>query len=149
MVDDCSGDSSYEIASSFCADNNNLKIPNGIVAFADFSEEKVSEVLDQHLEYKNVRGIRQILSFDKDKLQYSHAKKDYLKDELWQDNFRHLANRKLSFDIQIYPHQFDDACKLAKRYQNVLFILNHTGEPCFQTKEYKNCLLYTSDAADE
>ena len=31
------------------SDNNNLKIPNGIVAFADFSEEKVSEVLDQHL----------------------------------------------------------------------------------------------------
>ena len=119
------------------SDNNNLKIPNGIVAFADFSKEKVSEVLDQHLEYKNVRGIRQILSFDKDKPQYSHAKKDYLKNELWQDNFRHLANRKLSFDIQIYPHQFDDACKLAKRYPNVQFILNHTGEPCFQTEEYK------------
>ena len=66
-----------------------------------------------------------------------YCKKDYLKDELWQDNFRHLANRKLSFDIQIYPHQFDDACKLAKRYPNVQFILNHTGEPCFQTEEYK------------
>ena len=53
------------------SDNNNLKIPNGIVAFADFSKERVSEDLDQHLVYKNVRGIRQILSFDKDKPQYS------------------------------------------------------------------------------
>ena len=120
------------------SDNNNLKIPNGIVAFADFSKERVSEDLDQHLVYKNVRGIRQILSFDKDKPQYSHAKKDFLKDEVWLNNFRHIADRDLSFDIQIYPHQFDDACKLAKRYQNVLFILNHTGEPCLQTKEYKN-----------
>ena len=120
------------------SDNNNLKIPNGIVAFADFSKERVSEDLDQHLVYKNVRGIRQILSFDKDKPQYSHAKKDFLKDEVWLNNFRHIADRDLSFDIQIYPHQFDDACKLAKRYPNVLFILNHTGEPCLQTKEYKN-----------
>tara|TARA_B100000575_G_scaffold121394_1_gene96648 strand:- start:170 stop:1078 length:909 start_codon:yes stop_codon:yes gene_type:complete len=119
------------------SDNNKLKIPNGIVAFADFSKETVSEILDQHLDYKNVRGIRQILSFDKDKPQYSHAKKDYLKDRLWIDNFKHISRRKLSFDIQMYPHQFDDACKLAKRYSNVLFILNHTGEPCFQTEEYK------------
>ena len=119
------------------SDNNNLKIPNGIVAFADFSKETVSDILDQHLDYKNVRGIRQILSFDRDRPQYSHAKKDYLKDELWIENFKHITNRELSFDIQIYPHQFDDAARLAKRYSDVLFILNHTGEPCFQTEEYK------------
>ena len=71
------------------------------MAFADFSKEKVSEVLDQHLEYKNIRGLRQILSFDKNKPQYSHAKKDYLKDKVCLDNFTHIANRELSFDIQI------------------------------------------------
>ena len=76
------------------SDNNNLKIPNGIVAFADFSKERVSEDLDQHLVYKNVRGIRQILSFDKDKPQYSHAKKDFLKDEVWLNNFRHMADKE-------------------------------------------------------
>jgi predicted TIM-barrel fold metal-dependent hydrolase len=30
----------------------------------------------------------------------------------------------------------EDAVKLANKYNDVLFILNHTGEPCYQSKEY-------------
>ena len=29
-----------------------------------------------------------------------------------------------------------DAVDLATKYNDVLFILNHTGEPCYQSKEY-------------
>jgi predicted TIM-barrel fold metal-dependent hydrolase len=118
------------------ADTHSSKLPNAIVAFADFSKNNVSEILDAHQEYKNTRGIRQILSYNKDEPKYSHATEDFMKDSSWVENFKHIRNRNLSFDIQIYKHQMEDAVNLANKYNDVLFILNHTGEPCYQSKEY-------------
>ena len=118
------------------ADTHSSKLPNAIVAFADFSKNNVSELLDAHQEYKNTRGIRQILSYNEDEPKYSHATEDFMKDSSWVENFKHIRNRNLSFDIQIYKHQMEDAVNLANKYNDVLFILNHTGEPCYQSKEY-------------
>ena len=118
------------------ADNHPSGFPNAIVAFADFSKNNISEILDAHQEYKNTKGIRQILSYNDKEPKYSHAPQDFMKNTKWLDNFKNIRNRNLSFDIQIYKHQMDDAYELAKKYDDVLFILNHTGEPCYQTKEY-------------
>ena len=118
------------------ADTQSSKLPNAIVAFADFSKNNVSEILDAHQEYKNTRGIRQILSYNKDEPKYSHATEDFMKNSTWVENFKYIRNRNLSFDIQIYKHQMEDAVNLANKYNDVLFILNHTGEPCYQSKEY-------------
>ena len=118
------------------ADTHSSKLPNAIVAFADFSKNNVSEILDAHQEYKNTRGIRQILSYNKDEPKYSHATEDFMKNSTWVENFKYIRNRNLSFDIQIYKHQMEDAVNLANKYNDVLFILNHTGEPCYQSKEY-------------
>ena len=118
------------------ADTHSSKLPNAIVAFADFSKNNVSELLDAHQEYKNTRGIRQILSYNKDEPKYSHATEDFMKNSTWVENFKYIRNRNLSFDIQIYKHQMEDAVNLANKYNDVLFILNHTGEPCYHSKEY-------------
>ena len=118
------------------ADTHSSKLPNAIVAFADFSKNNVSEILDAHQEYKNTRGIRQILSYNKDEPKYSHATEDFMKNSTWVENFKYIRNRNLSFDIQIYKHQMEDAVNLANKYNDILFILNHTGEPCYQSKEY-------------
>ena len=118
------------------ADNHNSKLPNAIVAFADFSKDNVVDILNQHQEYKNTRGIRQILSFNADEPKYSHASEDFMQNTKWLRNFKNMKNRNLSFDIQIYPHQMNDAFNLAKDNDDILFILNHTGEPCYQSEEY-------------
>lgn len=118
------------------ANTHSSKLPNAIVAFADFSKNNVSEILDAHQEYKNTRGIRQILSYNEDEPKYSHATEDFMKNSTWVENFKHIRNHNLSFDIQIYKHQMEDAVNLANKYNDVLFILNHTGEPCYQSKEY-------------
>ena len=118
------------------ADNHSSKFPNAIVAFADFSKNNIVEILDGHQEYKNTKGIRQILSFNKEEPKYSHASEDFMKNTTWVENFKNIRNRNLSFDIQIYKHQMKDAADLANKYDDVLFILNHTGEPCYQTEEY-------------
>lgn len=118
------------------ADTHSSNLPNAIVAYADFSKNNISEVLDAHQAYKNTRGIRQILSYNKEEPKYSHASEDFMKNSVWIENFRNIRNRNLSFDIQIYKHQMQDAVDLATKYDDVLFILNHTGEPCYQTEEY-------------
>ena len=118
------------------ADTHSSNLPNAIVAFADFSKNNVAEILDAHQGYKNTRGIRQILSYNEDEPKYSHATEDFMKNSSWVENFKHIRNRNLSFDIQIYKHQMEDAVNLANKYNDVLFILNHTGEPCYQSKEY-------------
>ena len=118
------------------ADTHSSKLPNAIVAFADFSKNNVVEILDAHQEYSNTRGIRQILSYNKEEPKYSHASEDFMKNSAWVENFKNIRNRNLSFDIQIYKHQMDDAVNLASKYDDVLFILNHTGEPCYQNSEY-------------
>ena len=118
------------------ADTHSFNLPNAIVAFADFSKKNVSEILDAHQEYKNTRGIRQILSYNEDEPKYSHATEDFMKNSTWVENFKYIRNRNLSFDIQIYKHQMEDAVNLANKYNDVLFILNHTGEPCYQSEEY-------------
>ena len=118
------------------ADNHSSKLPNAIVAFADFSKNNIVEILDGHQEYKNTKGIRQILSFNKEEPKYSHASEDFMKNTTWVENFKNIRNRNLSFDIQIYKHQMQDAADLANKYDDVVFILNHTGEPCYQTEEY-------------
>ncbi len=118
------------------ADTHSSKLPSAIVTYADFSKNNISEVLDAHQEYKNTRGIRQILSYNKEEPKYSHASEDFMKNSVWIENFKNIRNRNLSFDIQIYKHQMQDAVDLATKYDDVLFILNHTGEPCCQTEEY-------------
>ena len=118
------------------ANTHSSNLPSAIVAYADFSKNNISEVLDAHQEYKNTRGIRQILSYNKEELKYSHASEDFMKNSVWIENFKNIRNRNLSFDIQIYKHQMQDAVDLATKYDDVLFILNHTGEPCYQTEEY-------------
>ena len=40
--------------------------PHGIVGFADLSSQNVQEILEAHLEFPNVRGIRQCLNFHRD-----------------------------------------------------------------------------------
>ena len=118
------------------ADTHSSNLPNAIVAYADFSKDNISEILDAHQKFKNTRGIRQILSHNDEEPKYSHAPQDFMKNTTWIDNFGNIRNRNLSFDIQIYKHQMIDAYNLATKYDDVLFILNHTGEPCYQTQNY-------------
>ena len=115
------------------SDSHITILHNALVAFADFSKNNVIDILDQHQQYENTRGIRQILSYNKDEPKYSHASEDFMKNSTWVNNFKNLRNRKLSFDIQIYPHQMEDAYKLAMKFNDLLFIFNHNGEPCYKT----------------
>lgn len=108
---------------------NKNNLPNAIIGFVNFLEPNVEKDLEKHTFYSNFRGIRQILNYDKNDSAVSHAKIDYLKENIWLKNFSLLKKYNLSFDLSILLNQTDDAVKLISREQNILFIINHTLSP--------------------
>jgi predicted TIM-barrel fold metal-dependent hydrolase len=120
-------------------DNFNEKnFPNGIIGFVNFLDTDAEKNLERHVSFSNFRGIRQILNYDKNNKEISHAKIDYLKEDLWLKNFLLLKKYNLSFDLSILLNQTDDAVKLISTEQNILFIINHTLSPINITNENIN-----------
>ena len=111
------------------SDNHLKKIPNAIIGFVDFMESDVEKKLEEHLKYPNFRGIRQILNFDKNNSEISHAKVNYLEEDIWLRNFSLLQKYNLSFDLSILWNQTVDALKLINKNPNIQFIINHTLSP--------------------
>ena len=103
-------------------------LPQGIVAFCDLAAFDAADVLAAHAEYKNLRGIRQILNTSTDpRLRFTPV--DRLNDPAWLAGFALLGQTDWSFDLQIYAHQMADATRLARRYPSTRIILNHAGMP--------------------
>lgn len=100
--------------------------PIAIVAGADFSAPQVESELERQTEFKNLRGIRQILNLHPDPA-YNYVSRDYLADAAWRSNFRLLRRFGLSFDTQLYPHQFAQAFALIEANPDIQFIVNHAG----------------------
>ena len=111
------------------SDKHNKNFPNAIIGFVDFLKSDVEEKIEKHLTFGNFRGIRQILNFDANNTEISHAKVDYLKEDQWINNFSKMQKYNLFFDLSILWTQTDDALKLINKYKNVQFIINHTLSP--------------------
>lgn len=109
-------------------------VPHGVVAFADLSSAAAARVLDAHLEYPRVRGIRQVLNRHPDP-KLNRAPRDFLGDPAWRDNLGLLAPRGLSFDAQVYHHQMADLAALARRYPDLSIVLDHHGMPAERDAE--------------
>jgi predicted TIM-barrel fold metal-dependent hydrolase len=110
------------------ADNEGHGMPNAIVAGADLSAsaDKVHEVLEGHAAFANTRGIRQILNVHANPL-YDYVGRHYMREAQWRQNFALLKKYSLSFDLQLYPSQMNDAVALAQEHPDTQFIVNHAG----------------------
>ena len=91
------------------------------MAYVDLSRPDAVSVLDRHLEFPNVRGIRQML--------HAGPAMSYLASGLWQQNIAELARRRLSFDLQIQPAQMEAAADVIAANPDIQFILDHAGCP--------------------
>jgi len=108
---------------------NDKNLPNAIIGFANFLDPDVETILEKHKAMKNFRGIRHILNYDNNNKELSHAELDYLKEDTWIKNFSLLQKYNLTFDLSILFTQAEDAAKLINKYQNTLFIINHSLSP--------------------
>ena len=90
--------------------------PHGIVGYADFSAPDVADILDQHMEYANFRGIRQSLNYHPDPAKTYLPRPGVSREPDWRRGFKHLVDRNLSFDLQIYYPQMEESYELAKAF---------------------------------
>lgn len=105
--------------------------PHGIVAYADLEKPDVEETLVAHREFKNLRGIRQILNYHPDPVKtfLDRSRSELMRSAKWQEGYALLRKYDLSFDLQLYYPQMEDAFQVAKRFPDTQVILNHTGMP--------------------
>lgn len=101
-------------------DPDNGGFPHGIVAGANLLVKEFLDTLADHAKFPNLRGIRQVISWEEDL---------DINSTIWRANFGHLEEYGLSFDLQITPDQMKDAAKLALDFPDIQIVLNHTGFP--------------------
>lgn len=102
--------------------------PNAIIAFGALDDPDAERLLAAHAEHPNVRGIRQILNWHANP-KCTYTPRNLLDDEAFARGYALLAKYRLSFDLQIYPGQMQQAAALAARHPDVPVILNHMGMP--------------------
>ena len=104
--------------------------PHAIVAYADLSDEKASDVLAAHRTASpRLRGIRQHVGWHDNPRYRLGPRPDMLKEPAWRRGFALLAEHGLSFDLQAFYNQFDDARRLAEDFPRTSIILGNSGMP--------------------
>lgn len=98
--------------------------PHGIVAHCDLAAPGAQEVIERHLEYPNLRGIRDF------------GQGDYLADSAWQRGYGLLAQHDLAFCLDPTLETMGKARALADRYPDVILSIDHAGYPHERTDEY-------------
>ncbi|MDE1181594.1 amidohydrolase family protein [Paraburkholderia sp.] len=101
-------------------------MPNAIVAAVDLASPNAAEILEAHAAFANTRGVRQILNVHDNPL-YDYIGRHLMRDTLWREQFALLRRHDLSFDLQLYPSQMDEAAALAHANADTQFIVNHAG----------------------
>lgn len=110
-------------------------LPTGIVAFADLTAADLADTLDAHAAASaRLKGIRQIVSRhpSEDAASGSPA---LLADARFVGGLRLLAERRLSFDLQLSAPMLDDAGKVLDTVPELSVALCHAGSPWDQSSD--------------
>jgi predicted TIM-barrel fold metal-dependent hydrolase len=101
-------------------------MPNAIVAAVDLSASNAPALLEAHASFANTRGIRQILNVHENKL-FDYVGRHFMREPQWREHFALLRRYDLSFDLQLYPSQMEEAAALARAHGDTQFVINHAG----------------------
>jgi predicted TIM-barrel fold metal-dependent hydrolase len=91
--------------------------PQGIVAEVHLAEPDAEAVLERHLQYKNVRGIRDF------------GPGDYLANPAWQQGFKLLAKHDLVACVDTRPERSAKLAALARMAPDVTICVDHCAFP--------------------
>ncbi|MXW52387.1 MAG: amidohydrolase family protein [Gammaproteobacteria bacterium] len=106
----------------------------GIVGFADLTlGAAVGDVLDRHMSVsERFRGIRHAAGWDpSEEVRNSHTNPTqhlYL-DHTFQEGFKELGKRNLTFDAWLYHPQIGDLTQLARSFPDQVIVFDHFGGP--------------------
>jgi predicted TIM-barrel fold metal-dependent hydrolase len=105
--------------------------PQAIVADCNFALPDTERTLVSHCESRNVRGIRHAVNRRLD----AAEPYDPLRDPIWCRNFSLLRKFNLSFDMQLFPRQADDAVRLIAANPDIKVIFTHAAMPIWRDAE--------------
>lgn len=114
---------------SIADDPSSKGFPHAIVGWVDFMSAECERQLEEHAEFPNFRGIRQIASRHPSEPLLDLTPVDFLNDDTWLDNYGLLKKHDLSFDHQICAHQAEDTVRLARRFPDIPIVLVHLAFP--------------------
>ncbi len=98
--------------------------PQGIIAECHLAWPDAAAVLDRHLQYKNVRGIR------------NFGDGRYLIDPAWRRGFAELGPRNLVSCIDTRVELADDILSLARAFPETQICIDHCAIPMERTAAY-------------
>jgi predicted TIM-barrel fold metal-dependent hydrolase len=99
-------------------------IPNGIVGHVDLRSSNARQIIENHMNYKNFKGIRD----------FSYG--DYLTNSAFRRGFKLLEEYNLVASIHAEWPDMSKLSDLAMSYPNITIVLDHAGSPKLRTTEY-------------
>ncbi len=101
--------------------------PHGIVGYADLGASDVAATLDNMLQHKNLRGIRQQIHWHEKALYRFATRPDLMNDPAWRRGLKEIEKRGLLFELQVFASQMEDSTRLAREFPGLTFVLLHAG----------------------
>ena len=101
--------------------------PHAIVAYADVTVDDVRPQLDRLKRHSLLRGVRMQMHWHENPLYRFAARPDLSNEPVIRRNVAHLGDYDLSFDLQVFAPQMQDAASLAEACPHVTFVLQHAG----------------------
>jgi predicted TIM-barrel fold metal-dependent hydrolase len=98
--------------------------PHGIVAEVHLARPDAESVLDRHMEFANVRGVRE------------YRDDAYLVDPAWQRGFSRLEQHGLVGCLHAKPETYVDVKALAAAFPDIRICLDHAGFPRRRDRDY-------------
>ena len=105
-----------------------------MVAFCDLSADDVEDQLDALQAYDRLRGMRQIVGRHVDE-DSAHGSDALLHNPRWLAGLKRLAERGLSFDLQMIPPQMPAVLDVLRQVPDLRVALCHCGSPWDQSVE--------------
>ena len=103
--------------------------PSALVAKVDLTAADAQGQIEKHAGYECVRGVRDILNWHSDPVYTHRDRNDLMSDPAWLSGFSALEKYGLSFDLQVFPAQLNQAALLMDKFPDTSFILDHAGMP--------------------
>lgn len=100
--------------------------PHGIVAECHLARPDAAAVLDRHLKFPNVRGIR------------NFGEGNYLVDPAWRKGFAELGPRNLVYCLDTRIERADDVLDLARTFPETIICVDHCAIPMARDADYFN-----------
>lgn len=106
-----------------------------IVALVDLRDEDLAGTLARHGESFDFCGVRQIVARLDHRPEPSFAPMDFLTNSQWVTGLKRLEDNELSFDLQMYPEQAEDALEAFSATPALRVIIDHALCPYDPTDE--------------